>query len=458
MKQSKQLYFEKLPFHTLTSLKERLEWFINLRWIAIVCLLFSVPVGKDILHFKIGFHEIILLTSVLIVINIFYSFIVNHYPFKSEYQELTFAEIQIIMDLLIISFIIHLSGGIGNPFYFLYIVQVILSGILFPGIVLPYVNAVLAALLLTFWTIIEHLVWVDRYLLRTEPISVSLIITSLVAFYITNFAGIYIINNFMTGYRSLKKIIDEKNAQLEKVIKDRNKAFRFAAHELKSPMIAIQSTLSVVKGLFSDDLKLEVKDMILRAEKRTAQVIDMVKELISITQYNLGIEKPTFETINFGEWLQNISQQSIPNAVTKNISLHFVHPKKKLITKIDTNGLEKVVNNLISNAIRYTPNNGIVTVEPFNESDSFGFSVSDTGIGIPEDEIGKIFDEFYRCKNARQFVQIGTGLGLNLVKEIVERLGGKVLVESKVGEGSRFLISIPYVFSIPTYSELLEEY
>lgn len=430
----------KLPFHTVASLKERLAWLINLRWLSIMALLFCVPVADKMFGFKIGFDEITNIAVILLAINILYFFIARHFPFKNEYQELAFLELQIITDLLIISFVIHYSGGIGNPFFFLYIVQVILSGIIFPGKFLPYFNAIFAALLLTVWTILEHLVMVERYLLRNEPASLSIIITSLLAFYITNFAGIYIINNFLNGYRSLKKIIDQKNVQLEKAIKDRSRTFRFAAHELKSPMIAIQSSLDVVKSLFSDDLRPEVKDMVFKAERRTSQVIDMIKEMIAVTQYNLGMEKPVIQKVDFDEWLWNTVSHHKEYANKKNIELIYNHPPFPVIITIDTNGFEKVVSNLVSNALRYTRAGGKVNIEIFVSDLSYGFLVKDNGIGIPKVDMEKIFEEFYRSKNAREAEQIGTGLGLNLVKEIVEHYGGEISVNSELGKGSEFKV------------------
>lgn len=432
----------KLPFHTVASLKERLLWVSNLRWIAVISLLFCVPVAGEMFRFKLGFVEITNIAVILIVVNLLYFFIARYYPFRNEYQELAFLELQILVDLVIISFVIHYSGGIGNPFYFLYLVQVILSGIIFPGKFLPYFNAIFAAMLLTLWTILEHLVLVDRYLIREEP-SAALIITSLFAFYITNFAGIYIINNFMSGYRSLKRIIDEKNLQLEKAIKDRSRTFRYAAHELKSPMIAIQSTLEVVKSLFSDDLRPEVKDMVFKAERRSSQVIDMIKEMIAVTQYNLGMEKPVFEKVDFDEWLYGIVSHHKDYAKKKNIELIYKHLPYQFLITIDTNGIEKVVSNLVSNALRYTPSGGKVIVEIFVSDYSFGFQVKDTGIGIPKEDLKKIFEEFYRSKNAREMEQIGTGLGLNLVKEIVQHYNGEISVNSEIGKGSEFKVEFP---------------
>ncbi len=445
-----------LPFQTVASLKDRLMWYVNLRWIAVMVILISLPIAVKILNLNVGYNEIISTAVVLIVLNIIYFLITRHFKFTNETQQLAFAEVQIVNDLIVLSFIVHFSGGIGNPFFFLYIVQVIFSGILFPGVVLPYVNAAIAALLLTIWTIVEHFSPNKSYSLTSEPMSLSLIITSLAAFYTINFAGIYIINNFMMNFRYLKRTIDEKNALLEKSIKDRNKAFRFAAHELKSPMIAIQSTLDVVKSLYAEELRKEVRDMVFKAEKRASQVIEMIKEMISVTQYNLGIEKPVIEEIKFDEWLFNIVKQYKAFAANKKIELIFNHLKEDFLLKLDTAGFEKVAANLVNNALRYTKEGGKVIVSPFVNSENFGFSVKDTGIGIPQEDIDKIFEEFYRSKNAKEVEQLGTGLGLSLVKEIVQFYGGEISVVSELGKGSEFKISIPLGKSEDFFEAMLD--
>jgi signal transduction histidine kinase len=433
----------RLPFHTLASLRERLAWYINLRWLAVIAILVCVPVSSDILDFNLPYSQIITIAVLILTINIIYFFIARYYPFRNEYQELNFAELQIILDLVMISFLIHYSGGIGNPFYFLYIVHVILSGILFPGIVLPYFNAVLAAALLTMWTFAEYFNFIDSYYLRTDIVSLSIIITSLSAFYITNFAGIYIINNFMKGYRALKSVIDEKNIMLEQSMRERNKAFRYAAHELKSPVIAVQSSLEVIKDLYSDELRPEVKEMVLKAENRSSQILNMIKEMIAITQYTLGMEKPDFKEVIFSEWLQSEVSQHNSYALKKNINLQYKTSLISPTVRIDIAGMNKVISNLVNNALRYTPPGGTVLVESFYGIEKIGFRVEDNGIGIEENDLTKIFDEFYRAKNAKEMERIGTGLGLNLVKEIVEYYKGEINVSSIPGKGSRFVVSFP---------------
>ncbi len=446
----------QLPFQSVASLKERLTWYVNLRWIAVLAILIALPIGSKMLILNIGLSEIINTTIILLILNIFYSLIIRHFKFKNEFEQLAFAETQIVIDLILLSFIIHFSGGLSNPFYFMYIVQVIFSGILFPGFVLPFVNAAIAAFLLTAWTIIEFSSPQWTFNLHEERLSLSLIITSLAAFYIINFAGTYIINNFMMNFRFLKRAIDEKNTLLEKSIKDRNKAFRFAAHELKSPMIAIQSTLEVVKSLYAEELRKEVRDMVFKAEKRSSQVIDMIKEMIAVTQYNLGIEKTIVDEVNLDEWLFNIVKQYNAFAVNKKIELIFNHIAKDISVKIDTTGIEKVAANLVNNALRYTKEGGKVVVTPFYEYEHFGFVVKDTGIGIPQEDMDKIFEEFYRSKNAKEAEQLGTGLGLSLVKEIVQFYGGEISVVSELGKGSEFRVSIPVGRHEDFFEALLE--
>ncbi len=448
----------KLPFHTVEDLRLRTGWYINLRWIAIFGLLSSIAIGETMFKFPIAFNELIVTTIILSVLNLVYFFLWRFLPFTSEYKELGFAEVQIFNDFILISFIIHYSGGVANPFYFLYMVQVILSGILFPGAILPYVNAVLAAVVLLIWSLLEYFNLVDVYPLLGTPVSFDIMMISIAAFFIINFSSIYIINNFMIRYRQLKKIIDEKNLELENAIDDRNKAFRFSAHEIKAPITAIKSTLEVVKDLYKDDIKPEIFDLIVRAERRSDQVLRMVKEMIAITQYNLSAEKPVLEKVDFGELLSQVVKQQQSYALAKGIKLFVILPETEFEVEIDKAGIEKVIDNLLSNALRYTPDAGIVKMKIFKKRLSFGFSISDTGIGIAAKDLDLIFEEFYRTKEAKQMEQIGTGLGLNLVREIVRKNGGTITVDSEVGKGSTFTVELPAKFEDADTDDEKREY
>nr|NIV37975.1 hypothetical protein [Anaerolineae bacterium] len=105
--------------------------------------------------------------------------------------------------------------------------------------------------------------------------------------------------------------------------------------------------------------------------------------------------------------------------------------------------LERMVMNLVSNAVKYTPGGGAVAVKAWSEANQINLEVSDTGIGIPEDALSRVFTEFYRARNARSLDVEGTGLGLVLVKDVAEQHGGQIAVRSQVGEGSTFNVILP---------------
>ena len=433
-----------LPFHTLDTLRIRIGWIINIRWVALFGLLAAIPIGQRILHFQIAYFQLYTIASILIILNIIYFFLFRYYPFKNFRQELAFTEIQLILDLIIISFMVHYIGGIGNPFYFIYIVNIIISGVLFLGN-MPYLNAIFAAVLLTGWSILEYIGILECYSIKREPVSFSMLLTSLSAFYILIFSATYVIKDFISGYRQLKKVIDKKSAQLENTIKERDKIFRFTAHELKSPLTTLRSMLAVIEEMYSKKMDTEVADIINRAVVRTDQVLDMVKDMIDVTQYRHGISEKIIDNIDFNKWIEKIISQFRVYADTKSISIAIKRLTPDINIMFDGQALEKVLINLVNNAIRYSPEGASISVIPFYKHSLFGFSVSDTGIGISKEDLPKIFDEFYRSKNAREMERLGTGLGLSLIQQIVEHSSGKIFVESELGKGSTFTIEIPLI-------------
>jgi signal transduction histidine kinase len=110
-----------------------------------------------------------------------------------------------------------------------------------------------------------------------------------------------------------------------------------------------------------------------------------------------------------------------------------------------TEGLDRIFNNLVSNAVKYTPSGGSITISLSVSVDEVCVTVEDTGIGIPEDAIPHLFTEFYRAPNARDVESKGTGLGLAIVKDAVTLFGGRVSVQSKLGAGARFTVVFPRV-------------
>jgi len=117
--------------------------------------------------------------------------------------------------------------------------------------------------------------------------------------------------------------------------------------------------------------------------------------------------------------------------------------RARLIVWGTEDGLDRIFVNLVSNAVKYTPSGGSVTVSMRQVEGQAQVKVTDTGIGIPEEALPHLFEEFYRAPNAKALDAIGTGLGLAIVKDLVERCGGRIEVESAVGQGSTFTMTFP---------------
>ena len=168
-----------------------------------------------------------------------------------------------------------------------------------------------------------------------------------------------------------------------------------------------------------------------------------MNEMIEITKYKEGIKVPDFECVFFNAWIKFNVQSQVSNAISKNIKLIADQLDREHTICFDRSEMDKVFINLLSNALRYTPAGGTVRIIPFLDSKHFGFKVQDTGIGISTEDQVKIFNEFYRTAEAKKMERTGTGLGLNLVREIVLKHHGEIHVESKSGEGSTFIVTLP---------------
>jgi signal transduction histidine kinase len=143
------------------------------------------------------------------------------------------------------------------------------------------------------------------------------------------------------------------------------------------------------------------------------------------------------------EVITRVTELMHSKAEEKGLELKVQVAEEPLVLVGIEDGLERVFMNLVSNAVKYTPTGGSVMVRAWGKDDQIKAEVSDTGIGIPEEALSRIFEEFYRAKNAKSLEMEGTGLGLAIAKDVIEQHGGQISVESVVGEGSTFYVTLP---------------
>jgi signal transduction histidine kinase len=228
-------------------------------------------------------------------------------------------------------------------------------------------------------------------------------------------------------------------------IADRAKSdfVRMVTHEFRSPLSAVQSMMKLLEMGIVGPLTAKQRDLVERSQRRLSLLLATVGDLLELAAGKMEVLEGEKTMVNLGEMIAKVTELLQPRAEEKAIEYRSEIAEEPLILAGFEDGLERLLMNLVSNAVKYTPQGGHVTVKAWPEEDQIRLEVSDTGIGIPAEALPRIFTEFYRAKNARAMEVEGTGLGLVIAKDVVEQHGGEITVRSAVGQGSTFRVSLP---------------
>lgn len=222
------------------------------------------------------------------------------------------------------------------------------------------------------------------------------------------------------------------------------------SHELRTPLTSVKSYVEALSdGAWQDK---EIAPQFLKVvQDETERMIRMINDLLSLSRMDAGTTKLNLEYVNINElfnYILNrfdmiIKKEEDPKKKKYTIERFFT--KKDLWVEIDTDKFTQVIDNIMNNAIKYSPDGGVITARLLETHNHVIMSISDQGLGIPRKDLSHIFDRFFRVDKARSRKQGGTGLGLAISKEVVNMLGGQIWVDSVEGKGSTFYISLPYV-------------
>jgi two-component system phosphate regulon sensor histidine kinase PhoR len=215
------------------------------------------------------------------------------------------------------------------------------------------------------------------------------------------------------------------------------------SHELRSPLTSIKGFIvSLLRGVFGNLTREQIEPLKI-IEEQSNRLLSLINDLLDLARLDTGRQVQQMELVQLQELLWGTVKMFEAQAREKNIALRLDIPYPLPAIEADPDNMEHVFINLISNAIKYTLPNGKVTVRAESTDSHVRVAVSDTGIGIPEESLPKIFDRFYRVKDPRTRDVMGTGLGLAIVKNIVDAHLGTIEVTSRVGEGTTFTVTLP---------------
>jgi PAS domain S-box-containing protein len=223
----------------------------------------------------------------------------------------------------------------------------------------------------------------------------------------------------------------------------KNEFVTMVSHELKAPLAAIQQQINVLLEGIAGEINERQQHFLVRAETRAQGLINLINELLDISRIEAGRIVSEQGPLDLVPVLRHVVDFVRPQAEHKGQQIFVETPDSLPCVSADPRNMDEVFINVINNAIKYTPENGRIDVSADRVGDHVRITVADTGYGIPKEDIPKIFDKFYRVKNEKTRSISGTGLGLPIVKGIVEAHLGTIKVESQLGHGTTFSILLP---------------
>jgi len=254
----------------------------------------------------------------------------------------------------------------------------------------------------------------------------------------------FITKNFQEIYKERKDEI--KNLKDQETF--RKDFIGNLSHELKTPLFSIQGYIETLLDGGIDDKKVNLK-YIKRAQKSVERLIYIIQDLDFITKFDAGVEKIKKSCFNLIETIDNVVDSLEPKFEERSLNLLFDQTEKKVLKVFgDEKKIHQVLINLITNSIKYGVDDGTIEVKlKKNDNSKVIVSIIDNGLGIPKGDLARIFERFYRVEKTRNRDEGGSGLGLSIVKHIIDAHDEKISVQSEDGVGSNFSFSLQLFIS-----------
>ena len=265
-------------------------------------------------------------------------------------------------------------------------------------------------------------------------------------FYIVVVAGLitFLFRVYIKRQKRLQenKLKEVENNRLKELNTFKSRFFDNISHEFRTPLTLISGVNEEIYALPKNELK-KRNQLVEISQRNVDTLLGLINQLLALSKVQDSSMTLNLEMHDFNAEVKSIVENFEILATTKKIEFQSEFPSKELFFKFDTWKLGIILNNLLSNAFKFTPEQGIVSFLVKEENEQVVVTVSDTGVGIPEDQLTKVFDRFHQADNSSTRQHEGTGIGLSLAKEFINLHGGEISVASKEGQGTSFVFTIP---------------
>ncbi len=443
------------------ELGARILWLIRLRWIAAAGVAVVVWAAPRLVWVTLEATPLYLLTALLAYYNLLlWVFARRHREVVTGPAALWFATLQVSADLVFLTALLHYSGGLENPFVCYYVFHIVIASILLPMAV-AYLQVGLAVTLLLGLAVSEAMGWLPHHhlfalwpieLYRNATFLASELFVLITTLYLTALMATAITQRLRAREREVTRLseslqthadeLEQAYGSLRQLEQEKSEYMHRAAHHLRAPLAAMESMLAVVAEGRTGPLPEKAAELVGRTRARVQGMLELAHDLLSLSQARGVSAEAPGEPVDLCRLLAALEPDFRREAEARAVALQVASdPRAVVVGRADP--LAELVENLVSNAVKYTPAGGRVEVELSTRGLETELRVSDTGIGIPEADQEAIFAEFFRSGNARETTREGTGLGLSIVKAIAEAHGAAVTVQSAVGAGTTFRVVFP---------------
>jgi signal transduction histidine kinase len=431
-----------------TRLNKRAYWLIKLRWIAIAGVCLATFFAHNIVGVSVEDVPLYCVAAALVLENIISLLLLkriigasfNNAPIKK------IINFQITADLVALTILLHYSGGIENPIIIYFVFHMIIASILL-SVRESYLQATLAVFLIGLLAVLEYKGIIPHHCLEgfvtcNMPKGIFYVLGHVFILATTLYLVVYMTSSISIQLRNQEEAYRQANIQLQQKDRIKDEYVLQLTHDIKGHLAAIQSCLSVLANGIAGPLSEQQADFVSRAHDRTKKLTKFVKALLRLTEMRLS-DKFERDFFSLKDTVSGAIESVKTKTEDKNITLSSgIGPT---VDKVFGNqfSIEEAITNLLLNSIKYTPANGAVQVQVKDNGETVLVEVSDTGIGIPANEIDKVFDEFFRASNARRVERDSTGLGLSIAKQIIQRHGGHIWIESQEGKWTKISFTLP---------------
>lgn len=256
----------------------------------------------------------------------------------------------------------------------------------------------------------------------------------------------------ITPVKQVKELKEDVNRSVKLLNESREynkyitEFFANISHELKTPLNIIFSSVQIM-NLYNESLEPDIfkkrEDYLDVMKQNCYRLTRLINNILDMTKLDAGFIKPQMKNKDIVNEIENITMSIIPYAESKGVEVIFDTDEEERIIAFDPDKIERIMLNLLSNALKFTNERGYIYINISNEEDTVSISVKDTGVGIPKDKLGLIFERFMQVDKTLKRNHEGTGIGLSLVKAFVELHKGTIKVLSEINEGSEFIINLP---------------